>query len=164
MKRYHCKQLAVIFVPVLVLAGCGSGSDHSAEDLGNRLQAELTPEISDGRASVAQLPDGARVVLTDQALFPSGGAVLDNKGRYILASVVEGLLDPRLLQIEVAESAGTPASLQAARTQAVQTFVQNALVPMSWPYTPRQVVPAAPGSAAPQGISITVAVNDGQPH
>jgi hypothetical protein len=164
MKRYHCKQLPILFVPVLLLAGCASGPDQATEDLGNRLRGELAPEISDGRASVAQLQNGARVVLTDQALFPRGGAALDDKGRYVLASVVEGLLDPRLLQIEVAEAAGTPAYLRAARTEAVHTFVEKALLPISWPYAPRQVVPAGPGSAAPQGMSITVAVNDGQPH
>jgi flagellar motor protein MotB len=103
---------------------------------------------------VQQLPDGSQVVLVDQSLFAAGGAQLNDGGRYVLASVIEGLLEPRLLRIEVADAQGTSPYLQNARAQAVtQYFVDYGLAPTLQPPAAQPVVPVG---VPTQGTTITV--------
>jgi hypothetical protein len=148
--------------PLLAVAACASPGDERVSHLGQRLQVQLAPDIAAGRAGLEQLPDGARVTLPQQALFPVGRAELDDKGRFILASVIEGLLDPGILRIEVAEVPGTPIGLQTAQAQAVrQYFVDYGLGPALQPPAPRQDASAGPVAAAPPGLTITVSVQSG---
>jgi hypothetical protein len=158
MKCSQHECLVAIFATVLLISGCTSDRQPGTPDLGSRLQSHLTREISDGQVRLEQPPDGARVILADQALFPYGRAELTDKGRYVLAGVVEGFLEPRLLRIEVAASPGVPVNLEVARARSVQTYIQGALLPLFYPSSPRQV---APGGAASQGVSITVAIDQG---
>jgi hypothetical protein len=141
---------ATLLGSLFLMAACSSGSP--TQDLNARLQASLTPQIAASEATLQPLPDGSQVLLIDQSLFAAGGAQLNDKGQYILASVIEGLIDPRLLRIEVAESPGTPPYLQSARVQAVtEYFADYGLAPTLQP-------PSAPVAATPPGTVVTIHV------
>ena len=146
--------LPLLCLPPL-LAACACGPNN-ASLLGNRLQTQLTAEIANGRAAVQPLPNGAQVTLTDQSLFPNGGAQLDARGRYVLASFIEGLLDPNILQIGLASSPATPPALQQARVQAVRQFFEEYFL---GPFL--QPPGSPPVAAASGGTTITVTIVPG---
>jgi hypothetical protein len=159
MKRFQPGRLAVLLCPLVLAVGCASGPPHSraARELGDRLQARLTPAIANGVAGLDRLPNGARVVLSDQVLFAPGSAALDERGRYLLASVMEGLLAPRLLQIDVTDAPGTPVSLHQARTQAVMQFLRDYEIGPGLQFAALRQGDAPGGRAdAPPGVAITV--------
>ena len=64
--------------------------------------------------TLEKLPDGTRVTIAEQSLYPNGKTELDDTGRSVLTNVIEALLEPALLQIAVADSPATPAGLQAS--------------------------------------------------
>jgi hypothetical protein len=159
MMRFQAGRLAVLLSPMLLAVACSSwpGAEPAAQDLGQRLQARLAPDIAAGRATLEQLPDGARVTLVDQSLFPGGGAQLDDAGRDVLTRVIQGLLAPRILRIVVAESPTTQADLQDAQTGAVTQYFQDyGLGSVLQPATPQPGTPPGSVGAAPQGLTITV--------
>jgi hypothetical protein len=148
---------------LLSLAACGeSAARHNAQILNGRLQAGLAPDLAAGRATLQPLPDGAQVTLAEQTLFPNGGAQLDDRGRFILASVIEGLLDPRILRIDLAQSPATPPDLQQARLRAVRQFFDAYLVGLALQPAPVQSAMAPqPVAATSQGTTVTVTVVPG---
>ena len=158
MMHFQAAGLAALLGPMLLVGACtSSGVGRSAQGLGQRLQTQLAPDLAAGQVTLAQLPDGAQVTLTDQALFPNGGAELDDKGRYVLASVIEGLLEPRITRIEVTGSSDGYVGLQAARTRAVaQYFEDYGLGPTLLPTAAQQEMPPGSASSAPQGLTITI--------
>jgi hypothetical protein len=158
MNRSPAQRLGPVLLPLL-LSACGWFSGGNAQLLDNRLQARLTPEVADGRATVTSLPNGVQVTLTDQSLFPNGGAQLNDKGRYVLASVIEGLLAPHILRIDLAQSAATPPDLQQARLQAVRQFFED--YQLGSPLQPAGAQPGAPIAAASGGTTITVTIVSG---
>lgn len=146
---------ASVFVAQLVLL-LGCASERSPQDLGDRLQVELSPELASGSVTLERLPDGARVTLPDQTLFPTGGAELNAKGRDILSSLVEALLAPPLLQVEVAGPAGAPMQLQQARVRAVTEFLQGIQVAPNLLFIGLQENPPVAGDVTSQATTITV--------
>jgi flagellar motor protein MotB len=155
MKRFQAGRLAPLFLPMLFVVGCTSSGNNSAANLGQRMQVLLAPDIAAGRAGLEQLPDGARVTLPERMLFPPGRDELDDKGRFLLASVIQGLLDPGILRIDVTEPAPSPAYLQGARASAVrQYFVDYGLGPVLQP----AAVPPGSVDTAPQDLMITVSI------
>jgi hypothetical protein len=147
-----------LFLPMLFVVACTSGN-NSAANLGERMQVLMAPDIAAGRAGLEQLPDGARVTLPQQSLFPVGRSELDDKGRFILASVIQGLLDPGILRIDIAASPGTPVGLQTAQARAVTDyFVDYGLGPALQPSAPQQDLPPGTVGTAPPGLTITVSV------
>ncbi len=158
MKLSPAWHLLPLLCPLLLTACAGSGNGRS-QLLDGRLQERLTPEITAGGAAVQALPDGATVTLTDQSLFPSGGAQLDDSGRHVLASVIEGLLAPKILRIDLTQSSATPTTLQQARLQAVRQFFEDYMLgPALQPADPSQAPPVA---AASEGTTITVTIVSG---
>ena len=145
--------LPLLCLPAL-LAACGGDRDPSL--LTGRLQTQLTSEIANGHVAVQPLPNGSQVTLTDQSLFPNGGAQLDARGRYVLASFIEGLLDPNILQIGLASSPATPPALQQARVQAVRQFFEEYFL---GPFL--QPPGSPPVAAASGGTTITVTIVPG---
>lgn len=145
-------RIAVLLSPILLLAGCG-GLPGRATQLSDRFQTQLQPELASGQAGLVRLPDGACVTLADRALFNGGSAELSDKGRYALASVMQSLLAPRLLEVDVSEPATTSTTLQQARVNAVTQFLQEWQLapPLQFPIT----VQAIP-TAVPQAMAITV--------
>ncbi len=105
----------------------------------------MAPDISTGRATLEQLPDGARVTLVDRSLFARGQ--LTEAGYDVLTRVIQSLLDPRILLVTVAEPPVPQAAPPGAQTTAViQYFQEYGLGPVT-----------QPGSVAgPQGPTITV--------
>ena len=140
----------VLFGPLLLMAACSSVSP--TQNLNARLQARLSPDIAAGHATLQPLPDGTQVLVIDQALFTAGGTELDDNGRFVLASVIQGLLDPRLMRIDIAASPGTPPYLQAARAQSVTRYF------VDYGLGQTLVPPAVPVGAAPPGTSIGIHV------
>lgn len=151
MARSRRSTPAVSFALVLLVGGCAN--ENSPQNLGNRLQAELRPELANGSATLERLPDGARVTLPDQTLFPAGGAELDARGRFVLASLVEALLAPALLEVDIAGSA--PTSLQQAKAGTVARFLRDIQVAPNLLFASVQEATPVAGTA-PQATTITV--------
>jgi hypothetical protein len=159
MIRFQAGRLAALLGPMVLLAACGgSGVNHATRDLEDRLQTRLGPDISAGQAVLQPLPAGARVTLPDPTEFTSGGAELSDKGRDVLASTIQGLLDPSLMRIEVADTAVAPDGPRSTRVQAVrQYFLAYGLGPSLQP--PGQPPAMQPASAGPPATGLAVTIN-----
>ena len=154
MMRFQTGRLVALLCPMLFVVACTSGN-NSVANLGQRMQVLLAPDIAAGRVGLEQLPDGARVTIPEQSLFPPGRGELDDRGRFLLASVIQGLLDPGILRVDVAEPAPSPAYLQGPRAGAVrQFFVDYGLGSTLQP----AAVPQGSGDTAPQDLTISVSI------
>jgi len=137
--------------PMLLLAACASWNGPECacapRDLQHRFQARLMPDIAAGRATLQTLPDGVRVALPEASLFADGGTGLDDSGRFVLARVIEGLFDPRIMRLQVADSSSVSPSVQDARARSVVGYFDEARVgPVSTSTAPPQpVLPEATG-------------------
>jgi hypothetical protein len=119
----------------------------------------LAPAIASGEAGVQRLPDGARITLSDQVLFPPGSAVLTDHGRVLLTNLIEGLVAPPRLVIDVTDAARVPASLLQARTIAVTQFLQDYELGPDLYYAALQPTPpTGPNGAASSSVAVTVTV------
>ena len=154
MMRLQVGRLIALFFLMLFVVACTSGN-NSVANLGQRMQVLLAPDIAAGRVGLEQLPDGARVTIPEQSLFPPGRSELDDRGRFLLASVIQGLLDPGILRVDVAEPAPSPAYLQGPRAGAVrQFFVDYGLGSTLQP----AAVPQGSVDTAPQDLTIAVSI------
>jgi hypothetical protein len=157
----NARRLAVLLCPIIMAASChSSGQQRATQLLDQRLQAELAPDIAAGKAALQPLPDGARVTLLDtSSSFPNDVGALTDRRPDIRSNVIEGLLDPKLMRIQVTDTSTLPADQRDARVQnVVQYFVANGLGSTLGPATPQQAT--LPGSAdtAPAGLRITISV------
>jgi hypothetical protein len=157
--RFPPWRLGLLLASLLVVAACASGTGRTTQDLYDRMSVSLTPDIQAGRATLQPLQSGVAVTLLGDALFTSGGSELNEGGRNVLTRVIQALLDPRLLRIEVAQATATPGGLQAAR---VQTLAQYLNQPGLWPPAqapvPMQDEPSGTAGAAFHALTITVNV------
>ena len=150
-------RMAAAFGSILLVAGCGLQRE-TAWQLNARMQHGLAPEVAQHRAGVERVTDGTRVTLAEDALFAPGSAVLSAQGQFILASVVEGLMAPRLMEIQVTPGAMASPALRQARVAAVrQFFVDFALGRQL------QASVSAPAAGASQAMAITVHVRPAWP-
>jgi len=158
MKLVQSGRVVALIGVLLLATACASETGQGgAPRLAERLQLRLSPDIAAGRATLEQFPDGARVTIVDQALFPGGSTELDDNGRFILASVIEGLLAPRLLRIQMIETASAPAFVQEARARAVVEFFEDyGLGPTLQPPLVQPGVSAGSVVMAPQGMAIAI--------
>lgn len=146
-------RLAVLSIPLILLAACASGEQHTARVLDQRMQRRLATEIAAGQAVVEKVPAGERVTLLGPSLFPNDTQTLDNRTPDIRANVIEGLLDPRLMQVQVADNSTLPADQRVARVRNVENyFIANGLGSV--------LVPAAapPVVGGPAGLIILVSL------
>ena len=155
MKRSAIRT-AAMFGPLILLAACASDQQKSVDMLNRRLQTTMKPEITDNRAAVQALPDGAIVTLLDGSKLPDDVGAMDNRVRDPRASIVEGLLDPSLMRLSVADTGGGSeferqrrvASLTQYLTEyRLSTILQNA-----------EVTPVAAPVDAPAGLAVTIRV------
>ena len=154
-------RLAGLFCPLLLFAACGGPSDQqrAAWQLDQRLESRLAAQINAGNATVQPLPDGARVTLLGAPQLPAsvhtvGGG--EDDGR---ANVIQGLLDPRLMRIWLADTSALPPNQQAARVGALtRYFVDYRLGSTLQPVAPPQGMPPGPDGTAPAGLTITIGV------
>lgn len=107
---------------LIALAACSSGRDRSVRLLDRRLHATLAGEVEAGRATVRRLPDGVRVTLIPPGMFDNGTEALDGRVVDIRSSVIEGLLDPKMMRVEVADTSGLPAVRRLIRVRNVEAY------------------------------------------
>jgi hypothetical protein len=159
MMRIQAGRVALLLSPMLLVAACStlSGQARTTQVLDDRLEARLTPDIAAGRVTLERLPDGARVTLVEQSLFPVGGTDLTDNGRDVLTRVVQALVEPSLVRIEVAQSPATPAGLPDSRVQSVTRFFTDVgLAAVLQPSAPDQATPPVSTDTTPPGLTITV--------
>jgi hypothetical protein len=116
------------FAALLLLGACSEPS--STQVLQTRVTTIRSPAQTCNRLeSIEYMPDGVRVRLADTSLFVIGRADLSDCGRYALGSVVEAMLNPRIMQV-VVEPGGDinapEALLVRQRATTVQAFLTNA--------------------------------------
>jgi hypothetical protein len=153
--------LASLLCPLVLLAACGgpSGQQRAAWELDHRLENRLAPNIAAGDAALQPLPDGARVTFLSPAQFPNGMRPVGAGGGDVRANFIQGLLDPRLMRLQVADTSALPPSLQQARIRDLTLYLVDArLGPTLQPAAPPQGMPPGPDGAVPAGLTITVNV------
>ena len=124
--RFHPWRLGLLIAPLLVVAACcASYTGRSRQDLYGRMSVSLAPDIAAGRATLQPLPSGVGVTLVGGAVFTPGRSDLSEAGRDVMTSVIQALLDPRLMTIDV-ETWAAPGTLQAARVQSVAQYIRQA--------------------------------------
>lgn len=156
MNHPHARLFTALLPPLLLLGACASDRQRSARLLDRRLQTQLAPDIAANRAAVQPLPDGARVTLLGPSLFPNDTSTLANPEIDPRASVIQGLLDPDLMRVQVTDTSALPDDQRKARVQnVVEYFTAYGLAPNLLP-----AEPMPPGSAAPTpaGLAITISV------
>ena len=90
----------VTMLAALLLAACSE--PPPVQVLNSRVSARMSPVQPCNRpASVEYLPNGARISIPDTALFTVGRTDLSPCGEYAVASAVEAMLDPRIMQIVI---------------------------------------------------------------
>jgi hypothetical protein len=152
----NIQRLAAILCPVLLvpvlLGACGSsGQQATAQRLERRFEMQLAADISAHRATVDAVPNGARVTLLDPSPFSNTADARDNRNSDPRANLVEGLLDPSLMRIQVADSSTLPAAQRDLRVRNVVEYFRLAgLGPMV------QLGDASQASSA--GLTVTVTV------
>ena len=145
-------RFALFLSPVLAVAACASGDQHTTQLLNDRLQARLGPDIAAGNASLQAMPDGTRVTLLSASSFPTGVTALDSKVPDIRSNVVEAMLDPSLMRVQVADSSALPDQLREARVSNVNAyFVAYGLG--------STLVPGVPVSAPPGPAGLTIDIH-----
>jgi hypothetical protein len=150
----HALRRAALLSPLLLLTACGLfGQPGTARRLDDRLQARLAPDIAAGNAFVQRLPDGARVTLLGPSQFPVDEQTLDDQQRDVRANVVEGLLDPRLMQIQFTDTSALPEYQRDIRVHNMIRYFEAYGLGATLQPTPVQQA-APPG--APTGLMINV--------
>jgi hypothetical protein len=152
---------AAVLIPLILLTACGSGGpyQHSTQLLDRRLNASLAADVAAGRATVQPLPDGDLVTLLGPSSFPADAKALDDQTPDVRANVIEGLLDPSLMRVQVADTSTLPAYQRDARVRNVsQYFVANGLGPVLVPSGPD----AAPAGTA--GLVLTIRLDCPRPN
>jgi hypothetical protein len=150
----HTGRGAVLLIPLILLAACASGQQQTTRLLQQRLQVSLAPDVAGGRASVQTLPDGALVTLLEPSSFPNDKKALDDATKPdVRANVIQGLLDPSLMRVAVADTSTLPAYRRDTRVANVaQYFTLNGLGGVLVP------AGAAPPATGPAGLAITIVV------
>jgi hypothetical protein len=156
--KQHAGRLTFLTVFLMSLAACGSGQQHTEQLLDQRLHYRLASEVASGQAVVQKLQSGDRVTLLGLSTFTNSRQALDNQAPDVRANVIEALLDPRLMQVQVDDSSVLPVDQRDARVQNMMDyFAANGLGSV--------VVPAgsvaggaAPADAGPPGLVLTISV------
>jgi hypothetical protein len=150
------RRFAVFLSALLLIAACSSGVQHTTRLLNNRLQDRLAPDIASGTATLQPLPGGAQITLLGNLQFPDDAPALNDQQRDVRSSVVEGMLDPALMQVQVADTSALPLDQRNARVRnVVQYFAAYGLAPSLLPVPPEQ---ASPSGAAAAGLTITIGI------
>ncbi len=145
----------VLLLAPLLLAGCGGTPDvrASTQTLNDRLQTRLAQPLAKGSVALTPEPDGARVtlLLPPPPPAPQSGQTLDEADGVILASVIEGLLDPSLLQVQVMDTAAAAGTVDQPRVRDTVGYFRTYRIDASAQMNP------APTS--PQGLTIAIAIH-----
>jgi hypothetical protein len=139
---------------LLVLSACSEPS--STQQVQSRATTSLSPtQACNSQSSVEYLPNGALVRIPDTSLFVIGRTEVSDCGRYVLSSVVEAMLDPRLMQVIVQPAGDTEAYLPRERAGTLVALLSH---PGFVPRQPPVVVqPPLVPSAHIWGVALEVA-------
>jgi len=142
-----CIRIMPVVVILLLLAACSTSS--STQILEGRVASTLTPAIPCNRlASVDPLPNGMQISFPVDALFLAGRTDLTECGHYALASAVEAMLDPRIMQVVVEPDTDITmpdAFLPRERADQVKRIFSDAgFVPAQPPVLVKSVTPQSP--------------------
>jgi hypothetical protein len=139
-----------------LLSACGD--PPNVQVLNSRVAARMAPpQVCTSQATVEYLPNGARISLPDTVLFVVGRTDISPCGQYALASIVEAMLDPRLMQviIEPGGDLDSPdAYLPRERTTSLKATLSNIGFVPDQPPVLVQPAPVSAGRA--WGIVLTV--------
>ncbi len=152
---------SIAILPAIFLVACSSSQHRTARLLDQRLEARLAADVVAGRAVVRQLPDGARVTLLSPSSFPNGPMALDDKNPDIRASIIEGLLDPRLMRIAVADTTTLPDEQRQIRVRNIEAYFADFGLADTVQEPPPDTAPGTDTALA--GLSITVGVQCPKP-
>jgi hypothetical protein len=150
-------RIAPAAASLLLLNACSEPS--GVQLLQSRTQASINPAQACNRpANVEYSVNGARVRIPDSTLFVVGRTDVSDCGRFVLAGVVEAMLDPRVMQVVVEPGADTNAPdafLPRKRADNVKASLSNAGFASGQP--PVLVQPASAASAGVWGVVLAVA-------
>ncbi len=153
----------IYFLPALAtLLALGACSEPSSTQmLADRVTFSLSPTNQCNRmASIEYLPNGTRIRLPEASLFVDRRTDLTACGQYALASVIQAMLAPRIMQVVIepeadADVPGSSVSLRRADT--VKTLMSNA----GFIFTQPPVL-IQPATAQPPGtLGIVLAISGG---
>lgn len=157
MNRCHATSLAGLFGSLLALSACGSDFDRAAQNLDQRMNTELAPDIAAHRVAVEPQPDGERVTLIDPSLFSGGGTKLNGQGQDTVISFIHALLEPRIYTLQVSETQDPARTPEGARAAAVeQYFTSVGFASQLRPHAPTPEAPANEAGTVPPGVALTV--------
>jgi hypothetical protein len=147
------RKLSVAILFALV-ACCGS---QSVQELSGRVAASLSHRESCARiASVQYLSDGVLVRLPDAALFKTNQTEFTECGQFVLTSVIQSMLDPRMMRVAIEQANLSPAfsSLSRERAESLKTTFSSFGFAGDQPSV--ALDPASKESAATWGIRLAV--------
>jgi hypothetical protein len=157
--RFQPWRLGLLPASLLVVAACASGTRRTTQDLYDRMSVSLAPDIQAGQATLRPLQSGVAVTLVGDRMFMPGRSELNEDGSDVLTRVIQALLDPTLLRIEVAQATATPGGLQAARVQTVAQYLNlSSIWPSAQAPVPMRNEPSGPAGAPFHALTITVNV------
>lgn len=150
-----------ILLPSLLVGACSSREQQSASLLDQRLRTRMASDIAAHRASLEQVPYGDRVTLLDNSAYPATTDALDDRESDPRASVIEALLDPELMQVQVADTSALPDDQRATRVRnVVDYFASNGIGA-----APLYADAGTPiGSPAPVVGGLAITINVACPH
>jgi len=159
MMRFQAGRCVAALAPLFLLAAC-AGEPSATQMLNSRMSARLAPEIEAGQIAVAPLPAGSQIAISDETLFAPGSGKLDDRGQRTLTYLIQALLEPSILTIQVNDASD---SLSGARAAAVMDyFTYHRLGAQVLPSTDAPgTVPVGPVGTPVQGTTITVSVVPG---
>jgi hypothetical protein len=154
---------------VLLLAACAPAPDMDdmSRNLTQRLNERLAANIAGGTAAVAQTPDGAQVTLANAVLFPPGSnTALNAGGQTLVTGVIQGLLAPKYMQVQIAGDPAAPEYVRAQQVDAVSGYFEGYLLgpslrPVSIAPAP---LPVGPVGASAPGFAIAIHVAPSGPY
>ena len=156
----HPRRLVFLLSPLLLAAGCSpSGQQQTTQLLNYRLLVQLAPSIALGDVSAAAIARWCPGHAPGRVAVPDRRAGPRQQRQPYPARVVEGLLDPRLMRIAVADTSALPDDQRVDRVQGARRyFVAYGLGSTLRPTAPFQATPPGPAGTVPAGLVLTISV------
>jgi hypothetical protein len=140
----------------LLLTACSELS--SSDVLNSRVSDRMAPaQPCNKTVSVEYLPTGARISMPDSTLFTLGRPDLSPCGQYAMASAVQAMLAPRIVQVVIEPGGDIEAPYNGLAQQRAETLKRTFTNVGFVPFQPPPLVQSTPG---PQigvwGVVLTV--------
>jgi hypothetical protein len=146
------------YIPAILLALGACSGQSSTQVLSSRISAGLDQTMPCNRpADIEFLQDGATIRFPETMLFLTGRTDLSPCGRYALASVIQAMLDPRIMQVVIepqSSAAASPSEFALLRAATVQRTLSHVAFTQGQP--PVLVQPALTPSPGLLGIVLSI--------